>query len=99
MTRADVTTGNRRKAAYLAAAYDDLEQRIAELREKEELDSIRPELDGEEIMAILNVGPSPAVGRAYKYLLSLRMEEGEVGKEEASARLKQWWDTVSNNSV
>lgn len=99
LTRADVTTGNRRKAAYLAAAYDDLEQRIAELREKEELDSIRPELDGEEIMAILNVGPSPAVGRAYKYLLSLRMEEGEVGKEEASARLKQWWDTVSNNSV
>ena len=99
LTRADVTTGNRRKAAYLAAAYDDLEQRIAELREKEELDSIRPELDGEEIMAILNVGPSPAVGRAYKYLLSLRMEEGQVGKEEASARLKQWWDTESNNSV
>ena len=99
LTRADVTTGNRRKAAHLAAAYDDLELRIAELRKKEQLDSIRPELDGEEIMAILNVGPSPAVGRAYKYLLSLRMDEGELGKEPAAARLRQWWDKESNDSV
>ena len=99
MTRADVTTGNRRKAAHLAAAYDDLELRIAELRKKEQLDSIRPELDGEEIMAILNVGPSPAVGRAYKYLLSLRMDEGELGKEEAAARLKKWWEEDPNTSV
>lgn len=92
LTRADVTTGNRRKAAYLAAAYDDLEQRIAVLREKEELDAIRPELDGEEIMELLGIGPSREVGQAYKFLLALRMEEGEIGKDAARTRLRSWWE-------
>lgn len=91
LTRADVTTGNRRKAQFLRDAYDDLEERIAALREKEELDSIRPELSGEDIMALLNIPPSPAVGRAYKFLLNLRMDEGEVGRDVATQRLLDWW--------
>lgn len=92
LTRADVTTRNRRKAAYLAAAYDDLESRIAALAEQEELDSIRPELDGEQIMALLNLSPSKQVGEAYKFLLSLRMEEGVLGEEVATQRLLDWWE-------
>lgn len=99
LTRADVTTGNRRKAAYLAAAYDDLEARIADLREQEELDAIRPELDGEEIMAILGIGPSKQVGQAYKFLLELRMEEGEIGKDAATARLQSWWESQSGTAA
>lgn len=91
LTRADVTTGNRRKAQFLRDAYDDLEERIAALREKEELDSIRPELSGEDIMALLNIPPSPVVGRAYKFLLNLRMDEGEVGRDVATQRLLDWW--------
>ena len=74
LTRAECTTRNRRKADRLSAAYDDLEDRIAELREQEELDSIRPDLDGGQIMALLNLEPSREVGEAYKYLLQLRME-------------------------
>lgn len=93
LTRADVTTRNRRKSTYLAAAYDDLETRIAQLREKEELDSIRPELNGEEIMAILNIRPSREVGDAYAFLLALRMDEGEVGKDEAARKLREWWES------
>ncbi len=91
LTRADVTTGNRRKAEFLAAAYDDLERRIGELREKEELDAIRPDLDGQEIMEILDLKPSREVGMARNFLLQLRMEEGELGREEATARLLEWW--------
>lgn len=91
LTRADVTTGNRRKAQFLRDAYDDLEDRIASLKEKEQLDSIRPELTGEDIMRILDISPSPAVGRAYKFLLGLRMEEGEVGRDVATQRLLDWW--------
>ena len=86
-----MTTGNRRKAQFLRDAYDDLEERIAALREKEELDSIRPELSGEDIMALLNIPPSPVVGRAYKFLLNLRMDEGEVGRDVATQRLLDWW--------
>lgn len=92
LTRADCTTRNKRKANYLASAYDDLEDRIAQLREREELDAIRPDLDGEQIMELLELKPSPEVGRAYKYLLNLRMEEGPLGQEEATRRLLQWWD-------
>ncbi len=93
LTRADCTTRNRRKSAMLSAAYDDLENRIAELREKEELDAVRPDLDGEQIMALLDLKPSPEVGQAYKYLLQLRMEEGPLGEEEATRRLLEWWET------
>src|SRR6185312_17253621 len=74
LTRSDCTTRNRRRALMLEHAYDDLERRIAELREQEELDSIRPDLDGNEIMAILGIKPGPEVGTAYKYMLELRME-------------------------
>ena len=90
LTRADVTTRNKRKANRIASAYDDLERRIAELAEQEELDAIRPDLDGEEIMAILGIKPGPQVGRAYKFLLNLRLDEGALGKEEATARLLEW---------
>lgn len=93
LTRADVTTRNQKKADRLAHAYDDLERRIAELREKEELDSIRPELDGNQIMEFLGIGPSKEVGLAYDFLLELRLEEGEIGLEAAKERLLQWWQS------
>lgn len=93
LTRADCTTRNRRKAARLSATYDDLEQRIAELAEKEELAAIRPELDGQEIMAELGIKPGPIVGQAYKFLLEVRMDEGLIGPEAARERLRQWWQS------
>ena len=93
LTRADVTTRNQKKAARLQGAYDELEQRIAVLREQEELDAMRPELDGEEIMAALGLEPGPQVGKAYRFLLDLRLDDGIVGKEEATARLRQWWSS------
>jgi poly(A) polymerase len=91
LVRADVTTRNKRKADRLSFAYDDLEARIAELAEREELQSIRPELDGEEIMAILEVTPGQVVGEAYAFLLEVRLDEGEIGKDEATKRLLEWW--------
>jgi poly(A) polymerase len=91
LVRADVTTRNKRKAERLSFAYDDLEARIAELAELEELQSIRPELDGEEIMAILDVPPGRVVGEAYAFLLEVRLDEGEIGKDEATKRLLGWW--------
>ncbi|GGL97029.1 CCA tRNA nucleotidyltransferase [Glutamicibacter protophormiae] len=91
LTRSDVTTRNRRKAERLAFAYDDLEARIAAIAEQEELDSIRPDLDGEQIMAILGIRPGPVVGRAYKFMLNLRLDEGVLGEETAGERLRQWW--------
>jgi poly(A) polymerase len=90
LTRADCTTRNRAKAARLAAAYDSLEQRIAELSEQEELARIRPELDGNEIMRILGIGPGPAVGRAYDFLLELRITAGELGRERVTQELVDW---------
>jgi len=91
ITRADVTTRNQQKADRLAFAYDDLEARIAELAEQEELGAMRPDLDGEQIMAILGIGPSRTVGEAYKYLLEMRIDEGPMGQEEATKRLHEWW--------
>jgi poly(A) polymerase len=93
LTRADVTTRNKRKADRLAFAYDDLEERIEALAEQEELDAIRPDLDGRQIMAILGIEPSPLVGKAYKHLLELRMEHGPLGPERAEAELRSWWQT------
>nr|WP_265101852.1 CCA tRNA nucleotidyltransferase [Demequina pelophila] len=92
LTRADVTTRNRRKADRLSHAYDDLEHRIAELREQEEIDAIRPDLDGTQIMAILGIAPGREVGVAYKHLLELRMEHGPLGPERAEAELRAWWE-------
>ncbi|WP_025159262.1 CCA tRNA nucleotidyltransferase [Leifsonia aquatica] len=91
LTRADVTTRNRRKADRLGFAYDDLEQRISELQEQEELDAVRPDLDGEQVMRILDLAPGREVGRAMKYLLELRLDEGPLGAEEAESRLLAWW--------
>ena len=91
ITRADVTTRNKRKAERLSHAYDDLEKRIAELADAEELASIRPDLDGKQIMAILGLKPSREVGEAYDYLLNLRLDEGPLGEEEATARLRAWF--------
>jgi poly(A) polymerase len=90
LTRADCTTRNARKAARLAATYDALEARIEVLREQEELDKIRPDLDGEEIMRILGIKPGPLVGKAWNYLLELRLEQGELGTERATAELLAW---------
>jgi poly(A) polymerase len=90
LTRADVTTRNRRKAERLSFAYDDLEARIADLREREEIDSIRPDLDGTQIMEILGIGPGREVGEAYKHLLALRMEHGPLGEERAREELLAW---------
>ena len=91
LTRADCTTRNQRKAESLAKTYDSLEERIALLMEQEELEKIRPDLDGLEIMAILGISPSPIVGRAYQYLLDLRMDRGPLGAEAAKAELLNWW--------
>jgi len=91
LTRSDCTTRNKKKAAALSRAYDGLEQRIEVLQEQEELGAIRPDLDGDEIMAILGLKPSRDVGDAYKHLLELRLEHGPMGPEAAEAALKQWW--------
>lgn len=91
LTRADSTTRNQRKAMRLSAAYDDLEERIARLREEEELRSIRPDLDGSAIMEILQVPAGPVVGEAYRFLLDLRMERGPLGEEAAREALLAWW--------
>jgi len=90
LTRADCTTRNQAKAQRLARAYDALELRIAQLSEQEELARIRPELDGNEIMRILGIPPGPLVGRAYSFLLELRIAEGELGKERATQELLRW---------
>jgi poly(A) polymerase len=90
LTRADCTTRNRAKALRLAQAYDGLESRLAELAEQEQLDSMRPDLDGNEIMAILGIPPGPLVGRAYKHLLELRIEEGPLGRDRAVQELLTW---------
>ena len=91
LTRADVTTRNRRKAARLRAAYDDIEQRIAELAAQEELDAIRPEIDGNRIQEILGIRPGREVGEAYRFLLELRLDEGPIGPDAAEQRLREWW--------
>ncbi|MGI5393932.1 CCA tRNA nucleotidyltransferase [Streptomyces sp. CA-251251] len=91
LTRSDCTTRNKRKASALSRAYDGLEERIAQLQQQEELDAIRPDLDGNEIMEILGVRPGPAVGQAYKHLLELRLENGPMEREAAVAALKEWW--------
>ena len=90
LTRSDVTTRNKRKAEQLSHAYDDLEKRIAVVMEQEELNAMRPDLTGEQIMEILNLKPGPKVGQAYKYLLELRIENGPLGPEKAKEALLEW---------
>ncbi len=91
LTRADSTTRNKRKAERLQRTYDDLEERIARLSEQEELEAIRPDLDGNQIMAILGIGPGREVGEAYRFLLDLRMDRGPLTEEDATAALREWW--------
>jgi poly(A) polymerase len=91
LTRSDVTTRNKRKAEILSHAYDDLEARIEKVMAEEQLNAMRPDLTGEEIMEILDIPAGPKVGKAYKYLLELRIENGPLGPEEAKKRLLEWW--------
>jgi poly(A) polymerase len=91
LTRADCTTRNKAKAARLSDRMDDLERRIAELAAREELERMRPDLDGNQIMEHLGIGPGRLVGEAREHLLELRLEEGPLGEEEAYRRLDEWW--------
>jgi poly(A) polymerase len=90
LVRSDCTTRNRRRATALQRSYDSLEQRIATLREQEQLDAIRPDLDGNEIMRLLDLKPGPLVGKAYQHLLAVRMEQGPLTHEQAEAELRRW---------
>jgi poly(A) polymerase len=92
LTRADVTTRNKRKASGLANAYDDIERRIGELAAQEELDAMRPALDGNRIQEVLGIPPGREVGEAYRFLLDLRLDEGILAEAEAEQRLREWWD-------
>jgi len=96
LVRADVTTRNVRRADRLSFAYDDLEERVAELAEQEQLDALRPDLDGEQIMAILGIRPGREVGEAYRFLMEARLDEGALGAEEAERRLRAWWSSRSD---
>jgi poly(A) polymerase len=102
LTRCDCTTRNERKAATLARRMDELEARIAELAEQEELEAIRPELDGRQVMAHLELAPGPLVGEAMAFLLELRLDEGVLGHAEVVRRLDDWWsaraDTAGDRS-
>lgn len=91
LTRADCTTRNRRRAMALQRAYDQLEARIEHLRAQEELDAVRPDLDGQAIMRILQIPPGPVVGEAYRFLLDLRLERGPLDETQATQALLAWW--------
>jgi poly(A) polymerase len=93
LTRCDCTTRNEKRADLLARRMDELEARIAELAAQEELKAVRPELDGNDVMARLGLKPGPVVGEALSFLLELRLEEGPLGAEEAGRRLDAWWTT------
>lgn len=97
LTRADVTTRNKRKAARLKSAYDDIERRIDELAAAEELGAMRPELDGNRIQEILGIRPGREVGEAYRYLLDIRLDEGMIGEDAAEQRLREWWAARTAN--
>jgi poly(A) polymerase len=91
LTRSDCTTRNRRKAERLRRAYDSLEQRIVVLAAQEELDRVRPDLDGNAIMSLLGLPPGPLVGRAWKHLKEVRLDRGPLSHDEAAAELRRWW--------
>ena len=91
LVRADCTTRNKRRAARLQAAYDKLETRIAELAAQEDLDRVRPDLDGNEIMRLLDIPAGPLVGEAWRFLKELRLDRGPMSNEEATAELLAWW--------
>jgi poly(A) polymerase len=91
LTRCDCTTRNARKAQMLSARMDELEARIAELREEEDLSRLRPALDGVQVMELLDIKPSRAVGEALDFLMEIRLDEGEIELDEAARRLRAWW--------
>jgi poly(A) polymerase len=91
LTRCDCTTRSVTKARALGARMDELERRLAEIRQQEELDAIRPEIDGVAVMALLGIGPGPLVGEALEFLMEIRLDEGLVGSDEAARRLLAWW--------
>lgn len=93
LVRADCTTRNAKKARRLQRTYDQLEERIEEIGRKEDLARVRPDLDGNEIMEILGLKPGPEVGQAWSYLKELRLEHGPLEREEAIAKLREWWDS------
>lgn len=90
LTRADCTTQNPRKARELQALQDDLEERIARLAEEENLEAMRPPLDGNQVMAHLGIPPGPDVGRALDYLMQVRLDRGPIDEEEAYRLLDAW---------
>ncbi|MFT4042462.1 MAG: CCA tRNA nucleotidyltransferase [Gordonia sp. (in: high G+C Gram-positive bacteria)] len=92
LVRADCTTRNKRRALRLQQNYDDLEHRIAALRAAEDLEKVRPDLDGNAIMELLGVPPGPVVGAAWRYLKELRLDRGPLSHEEAIDALRQWWE-------
>jgi poly(A) polymerase len=91
LTRADCTTRNRKRALALQAAYDSLEERIEVLAAQEQLDAIRPDIDGNRIMEILGIAPGREVGAAYNFMLELRLDRGPLGEDEAERELRAWW--------
>lgn len=93
LTRADATTRNKRKAQVFSSAMDELEDRVAQLRQQEDLDAIRPDLDGRQIMQILGLKPGPQVGRAYRHMLDYRLDQGPVDRGTAERELRQWWQS------
>jgi poly(A) polymerase len=95
LVRADCTTRNKRRAQRLQADYDDLEHRIADLAAREDLANVRPDLDGNEIMRLLDIPAGPQVGEAWKFLKELRMERGPLSNEDATAELLNWWNARS----
>lgn len=99
LTRADATTQNKRKARLFEEAMDEMEERVVELKEKEDLAQIRPELNGQQIMEILGIKPGPLVGKAYKHMLAVRLDEGEIGYDEAVRELHAWWDQVGSKEA
>jgi len=99
LVRADCTTRNKRRAARLQANYDDLESRIAELAAKEDLARVRPDLDGNEIMRLLDIPPGPQVGEAWSFLKELRLDRGPLSHEDAVAELLAWWNAKGRPGV
>jgi poly(A) polymerase len=98
LVRSDCTTRNRKKAAALSSAYDELERRIATLQAQEQLDRIRPDLNGEQIMQILDIAPGRDVGAAWNFLKELRLERGPMSYDEAVEELKHWWQQRQEGS-
>ncbi len=93
LVRADCTTRNKRRAAQLQATYDDIEERIARIAEQEDLARVRPDLDGNAIMELLNIPAGPQVGKAWTFLKELRLDRGPLERDEAEAELLKWWAT------